>query len=96
MTTLLTIIKIEYTLNGNNLDASERWNMRTTRILGGNVNSEIINHTTVLFEKKFKTNKAAYDYMTPEFIDSLGLIWNASKGTYSTEYYDIIVEVAKA
>lgn len=90
----LQIVKTEYTLNGVNLDRKERFNHTIARAIGGIQNSEVVQHTTVLLDKPFKTAKAGWEYATPELIDSLGLVWDG-KSSYNTDYANYDIDVVK-
>jgi hypothetical protein len=84
----LQLTKTEYTLNGVALDSDERF-----AYLAFNRNPDVVCHHTALFEKTFKTGKAAWAFATPELLNQYGLVWNGIG--YSTEFASYDVNVCK-
>jgi hypothetical protein len=92
MKQVLLITKTELTRDGVTLTARERSAYYLRAGFTG-PDTSVVRHFTVLHSSAHKTTAKAYAAATPELIDSLGLVWNASAGTYSTEYfeYDLLV-----
>lgn len=86
---MLIITKFEYTRDGVNLNARERAALCFHR------HHDVVCYRTELYLMPFETAKAAWAAATAALLDRLGLVWDASRGTYSNEYVDYDVNVVR-